>query len=289
MTHHHQHRRIGVIGATGVLGRAVIPRLLARGHTVHALARKPAAGILPAHPNLHIFEADILQPQTLPRGLEGCSAALHLATAIPRPGGPPDWTLNNAVRDAGTKAFLAACAAAGVVRYVQQSIVMLYDDGADAWLTEGAPFRLNPVNSSAAVMENAVVGSGLQWVILRGGVFYGPGTSRAQEWNALAKAGTLTLPGEGLAYLSLIHVDDMADAVAAATDSNARELAFNIVDDQPVTFRDLFEFIAGRYGAAKPAAGGPPLFPSLRVSNRLARETLGWRPAHPSYRSGWID
>jgi uncharacterized protein YbjT (DUF2867 family) len=90
--------RLGVVGATGVLGRNLIPRLLERGHEVRAIVRNPASVGWLRFLGVDAVQGDILQSTTLAPALLGCDAALHLATAVPRPGKPADFTMNDRIR-----------------------------------------------------------------------------------------------------------------------------------------------------------------------------------------------
>jgi len=119
-------------GATGVLGRALIPRLVVRGHRVRAIARRRPLARLPE--GVDFIEADLLAAD-LRSLVDGCDAVIHIATAIPSdPSAPGGWDDNTRLRTSGTRRLLAAALACGVSRYVQQSIVMAYRDGGDAWL-----------------------------------------------------------------------------------------------------------------------------------------------------------
>ncbi|HST90429.1 MAG TPA: NAD(P)-dependent oxidoreductase [Ktedonobacterales bacterium] len=276
--------RILVVGATGILGRHVIPRLVERGHAVRAVVRRTEqAGILRGL-GVETAPGDILDQDSLYASARGCDAALHLATAIPRgPGG--DWSANDRIRREGTRNLLAAATLAHVTRYLQQSITFLYGDTGAALVDESAPLRPSPRIQSAADMEELVRGSALEWLILRGGSFYGPGTGREDDWRAQARAGTLPLPGDGSALLSLIHVADMARAVVLAVESAPARTIANVVDDQPVSYRALYGYIAVQAGTPEPPAGGPPTA-SLACANARIKELLGWQPAYPTYRSG---
>lgn len=276
--------RILVVGATGVLGRNVIPRLLERGHAVRAVVRRTEqAGILRGL-GVETFPGDILDQDSLYVAARGCDAALHLATAIPRtPGG--DWSANDRIRREGTRHLLAAAALARVPRYLQQSITFLYGDTGTTIVDESAALRPSARIQSAADMEELVRAASLEWVILRGGSFYGPGTGREDDWRAQARAGTLRLPGDGSALLSLIHVADMARAVVRAVESAPAQTVANVVDDQPVAYRALYGYVAAQAGMLDPAAGGPPTA-SLACANAHIKGLLGWQPAYPTYRSG---
>jgi nucleoside-diphosphate-sugar epimerase len=278
-----------VLGGTGVLGRIALTKLLARGHRVNAVVRNPASANLIAHERLSIYRGDILEPHSLDPAIDGCQAVLHLATAIPKRGMQPDWSRNTAVRTVGTRNLLAATATAKVGKYIQQSMVLIYAPAGDRWIDESFPLaQASAIIAPMLEMEECVRTSSFDWIILRGGVFYGPGTDRMFEWNERALAGDLKIPSASDDFLSLVHVEDMADAVVAAAESPLRNAVLNIVDDQPVSYKELFEFVAQGQGAPSPAADGPPIFPSLRVSNARAKEQLMWHPRHESYRDGWV-
>jgi nucleoside-diphosphate-sugar epimerase len=274
-----------VVGATGVLGRHVVPRLIERRHQVRALVRRPeqfpsmiAAG---AEPVL----GDILDLDGLLRAASGIDAILHLATAIPKPGGAQGWDQNDRVRTTGTERLLEAARRGGVMRYVQQSITFLYGDLGTGLADEASPLSPTPLVQSAADMEALVQASPLSWSILRGGAFYGPGTGKEEQWRLSALDGSLRLPDDSDALLSLIHVVDMAKAVVLAMESAPVGAIYNVVDDEPVSYRDLYGYVAAQVGAAPPSSGGPAVR-SLGCDNSRLRDGLGWRPAYATYRSG---
>ena len=277
--------QVAILGATGVLGRPVVGRLLERGHDVVAVVRDPAK--LAAHPRLRAVGGDILDTETLAAPIKGCDAVLHLATVIPRTGTQSDWSANDRVRSEGTRNLLAAARAHGRPRYIQQSVAMLLVGPRDVVADEDAPLRPSARLESARDMERAVLECDLPWVILRGGAFYGRGSDRMEYLTRLARDGRLAVPGDGGDYISLVHVEDMADAVVRAAESHLAAQVFNIVDDYPVTYRELYEFVASANAAAPPMSNGPPLLPSFRVSNESARRVLEWQPRFPDYRAGW--
>ena len=278
--------RIAVIGATGVLGRHVVPRLVERGHSVSALVRDDGARALLAATGAETRFGDIVEAATLAPVVEGCDAAMHLATVIPKPGGPADWDLNARVRVDGTRNLVAACAATGVRRYVQQSIAHLANAEGDGWLDETAPLNTSPHTESSVEMEDIVRASGLEWWILRGGSFYGPGSGYPEAWCEQARQGELRLPGDGRGWISPVHVADMAAACIAAAEADGAGELVNVVDDNPVRWADYLGHAAALAGAPPPAPGGPPGLPSYRASNRRAKEALGWRPFYAGHRAG---
>ncbi len=277
--------RVFVVGATGVLGRYTLPRLVERGHSVAVVARHSEDVARLRRLGFDAWSGDILDVESLREPLRGCDVALHLATAIPihRPG--MGWSLNDRIRREGTRNLLAASREEGVRRYVQQSITLLYGDGGDQLVSEDHPLSPYPRIASAFEMEEAVRASSLEWVMLRGGSFYGRGTGREDVWRREAEAGTLTVPGDGSALISLIRVEDMARAVVLAAEAAPAGAVYNVVDDAPVSYRELYNHLAARTMASEPPAGGPPVI-SLGCSNAAIRRALGWEPMWPSYRSG---
>lgn len=277
--------KVAVFGATGVLGRHVIPRLLDRGHRVVAIKHRREPDWLRAL-GCETRTADILEPTSIHPAIAGCDAVVHLATAIPRSPAPGNWRQNDLVRRDGTAHLVAACRTADVRRYVQQSIAMLCAGYGDAWVDERTPVNPLPVTRSAAEMEATVMESGLDYRIVRGGLFYGGGAGLEQHWRAAARTGELMLPGDGRAYLSLIHTTDMADAIVQALHVDTGQLLVHAVDDCPVTYRDLFIYIAALEGGSIAASRAPEFLPSFRVDNGAAKHLLGWRPHYSSFRSG---
>jgi nucleoside-diphosphate-sugar epimerase len=86
--------------------------------------------------------------------------------------------------------------------------------------------------------------------------------------------------------MSLIHVADMARAVVQAVESAPARSIYNVVDDRPVTSRDLYRFIAASVGALEPASGGEPNLLSLGCSNRKIHAELAWQATYPTFQSG---
>ena len=278
--------KVAVIGATGALGRHVIPRLVERGHQVRAIVRKPAQVEWFQRMGVEAVQGDILEADTLLPATVACEAALHIATAIPKPGGAADWSLNDRIRREGTRNFLAACQVNTVRRYVQQSITLLYSEQGKTIVDESTPIQPDSITLSAADMEEIVEQANLDWCILRGGLFYGPGTGRQDEWRQAVQAGKLQYPGDGSSLISLLNVVDMARAIIVSVERADARTVYNIVDDQPVDYRSLYGYLAAQAGIPKPQPGGEVVLPSLGCSNERIKAELGWEPMYPTYRSG---
>jgi len=278
---------IAVIGATGMLGRNVVPRLLAQGHNVRAIVRRPEAAARFAAIGAETAIADIFDTGALTAALAGCDAAANLATAVPRPGEPSQWDENTKVRVDGTRSFVAAAAAAGVTRALHQSIAMINKSDDGAWVDETSPYYATPHTASAVELESIARDSDLDWRIVRGALFYGPATGHDDFRRSQARAGQLQVPGDGEGYLSLIHISDMASAVVAAIEAPAEQEIYMVSDDEPLTYNAFFGYLCTLEGAGAPQAGGDLFLPSFRARNAKLR-ALGWVPHFPTYRCGIV-
>jgi nucleoside-diphosphate-sugar epimerase len=283
--------KVALVGATGILGRALIPQLLAK-HEIRALARKPEAIRAQFGTQVEALECDLLAPgiaDRLPALLAGCEVVIHAATAIPPVvdmGKPGAWDANTRLRLEGTAHLLAATLQVGAQVYLQQSITMAYPDCGDRWISEDVPFRTSDngtlVNETVIEMERQVRATPtnqLRWSILRGSVFVGKGTFQ-DDLIARLRAGTEKVACEGKAYISLIHFEDMASAFVSAIDRAPAGSTFNICD-KPLRQRDYLDRLAEAVGAPKPPrdpAAPCPL--SQRCANQAAQTALGWTPTH---------
>ncbi|HEX6244937.1 MAG TPA: NAD(P)-dependent oxidoreductase [Polyangiales bacterium] len=285
---------IAILGATGVYARHLIPRLVGQGYRVRALVRRPEAAGVARACGAEIATADIFDEEALVAGLAGCEVGVNLATSLPGPSGRGDFATNDRVRRDGTPLWLRACRRAGVARVLQQSVAMVNAAGGDAWSDEHTPLagELDPAAAhaiqAALAMEASVRDAGVDALILRGGLFYGPGTGFDDDWFARAKAGKLRLPGDGSAYVSLVHISDMAEATVAAIERWPAQRTLIVSDDRPAPWREVFGYVSTLVGGEAPAAGGRMGFPSFRVRNARAREALGWTPRYVDFRAGLV-
>jgi nucleoside-diphosphate-sugar epimerase len=283
---------IAILGATGVYARHLIPRLIQRGHAVRALVRRPEAASVARACGAQIQVADIFDHGSLQQGFHGCDTVINLATSLPGPSGRGDFEANDRLRRDGSRILVSACEQAGVARLLQQSIALVNSSGSDAWSDEEAIFESESDDlatraiAAAIAMEQNVRSAGVEWLILRGGLFYGPGTGFDEGWFARAKAGKLRLPGDGIDFVSLVHIADMAAATARAIDVWPSNQVFIVADNEPVQWRDLFCYVTEIAKASTASPGGTVGFPSNRLRNLRARETLSWAPFYTDYRTG---
>jgi nucleoside-diphosphate-sugar epimerase len=224
--------------------------------------------------------------------LDGCEMALNLATTLPGPSGRGDFEANDLLRRNGTPIWVRACAHAGVPRMIQQSIAMVNAAEGDGLSDESSvPNAASDdvagrATEAARAMEQSVRESSAECLILRGGLFYGPGTGFDDDWFSRARAGKLRLPGDGQQFVSLVHITDMAAATALAIEHWPGPDTLIVADDRPARWSEIFGYIAQLVGAPEPQAGGRVGFPSFRVSNARARTRLGWAPHYTDFRAG---
>lgn len=296
--------KIFVAGATGVVGRRVVPMLLERGWAVTAAARSAekakALERLGARPEL----VDLFDPDAAARAVEGHEAVCNLATSIPssnRAMLPFAWRQNDRVRRLVSRNLVEAAVKAGAERYVQESFAPMYASGGDRWVDEHSPVSPPPhVRSAVEAEQNAkrFTESGGQGVVLRFAFFYGPDSSHTLDIVRMARMGWAAMFGSPEGYVSSVQTDDAASAVVAALKVPAG--IYNVVEDEPVTKRELFAALAEALNVPPPRflpgffarlAGsvGETLARSLRISNRRFKEQSGWAPAYPSVREGFPE
>jgi len=294
--------KIFVAGATGVLGRRVVARLVAAGHEVTGVARTPekAAGLRSGGATPAMI--DLFDAATVKDAVVGHDVVVNLATHIPptsRAALPGAWSENDRIRTEGARNLVDAALAAGAGRYIQESIAFIYGDGGDSWLDEDAP--LVPAAYVRSVLDaeaNATrfSASGGAGVVLRFGLFHGPDSGTSREAVSLARRGIAATLGAAEAYEAIITIDDAAAAVVAAL--NAPAGVYNVVDDQPLTRREYADALAAAVG--RTSLRLPPRFAtklggskvallgrSQRVSNRRFVEATRWRPSFASAREAW--
>lgn len=265
--------KVLVVGSTGVAGRNIVPQLISAGHSVTAMVRnqkdlkKSSNGVL----------GDILDIDSLDKAMKDCECVINLATAI------PNWEQTDKIRNEGTK-NLVEIALKHNVKIIQQSIIFLYGDQKDSIVDENTPIQPFELIQSAANMEETIINSGVEYIILRGGTFYGEGTGTEDAWYKLAKENKLLLSDNEFSYNSLIHVSDYTNACALAANSKYSKVIYNVVDDYNVGDKELYDYINNQVGNGETKMGGDRFLPSLRVKNEKIKKELNWKPLYSSYK-----
>jgi nucleoside-diphosphate-sugar epimerase len=278
--------KILLLGAAGVIGRRLIPLLVASDHTVIGTTRVPEkAQILQqlgASPLLvDVFEREKLF--TLVRETRP-DIIIHQLTDLSE----RNFSANTRIRQVGTRNLVDAANAAGVQRLIAQSIAWAYAPG-EGPADESVPLdidatapRINTIKGVQA-LESAV--SEVSWsVILRYGILYGPGTwyARAGSVAEQVRRGEL-VANEGVT--SFLHVDDAARATLLAL--QGPQGIFNVVDDEPAPATAWLPVYAKALDAPTPATSTAQPRGERGATNHKARTLLHWQPAYASWREGF--
>jgi len=294
--------RVFLLGGTGAIGGHALLALRTAGHEVSALARDREKSEAVEAQGASPVQVSMFDRAALERAFRGHDAIVNLATSMPTMATfafRRAWRPTERIRIDGSAAVVDAALAAGVPRLVQESVSMVYPDCGDAWIDESVapdPYpnaRGNLAAESSAARFSEAGGIG---VILRLGLFYGPGARHSEQFLSMADHHVVPLVGSRNSYLSSIHVNDGGTAVAAAL--RAASGIYNIVDDEPLTNHAYAVALASAAGT-RPLIRGPgraafllgdrlaSLTRSMRVSNRRFREASDWQPRYPSAREGW--
>ncbi|MFF4548492.1 NAD-dependent epimerase/dehydratase family protein [Streptomyces sp. NPDC001435] len=304
--------RVFVAGGSGVLGRRLVPQLLARGHQVTAtttsaaklgeLAQLGADGVV--MDGLDAASVGEAVAKARPEVIVHQMTAISMAHA-----GKPDikhpdrwFATTNRLRTEGTDHLMAAAEATGVSHVVAQGYASWNGIREGGWVkTEQDPLDL--LEGTAAHVglkallhvEDVVLKAG--GAVLRYGAFYGPGAIDDQV--ELVRKRQYPLVGRGTGYSSWVHLDDAASATVLAVEQKARGV-FNIVDDEPAPASEWLPHLAACAGAKRPMrvpvwlarllAGDQAVVMMTEgrgFSNSKAKHELGWQPHYPSWRQGF--
>jgi nucleoside-diphosphate-sugar epimerase len=316
--------KVFVAGATGVLGRALVQQLAARGDEVVGMTRSPHKKDLVASLGAFPVVADALDPDAVAQAVAAAQpeVIVHELTALSgkmtmrdarRPERSPLATMTNRLRVEATDHLLAAGRAVGVRRFVAQSFgAFRFARTGGPVLSEEDPIDPEPHPALRVPLvgilhvEQAV--PSIEWgegIVLRYGGFYGPGTAISREPDAMVAAlvrkRRFPIVGGGGGVWSNLHVDDAAGATIAAIDHGEPGI-YNVVDDEPAAVREWLPVLAGALGAGPPrriprwlgklAAGEAATLTMTEAkgsSNEKAKRELGWKLRYPSWRQGFVQ
>jgi nucleoside-diphosphate-sugar epimerase len=302
--------RVFVAGGTGVVGRRLVPLLVARGHQVTATTTGPGKLGLLQQLGAEAVVMDGLDAASVGEAVAAArpDAIVHQMTAI---AGKPDikhmdrwFAITNRLRTEGTDHLLAAAEATGVSNFVAQSYANWNGIRRGGWVkTEEDP--LDPQAGTVAQpgmeairhLEDVVVKAG--GAALRYGGLYGPGATDDQV--ELVRKRQFPLVGNGTGYSSWVHLDDAASATVLAVEQQAKGV-FNIVDDEPAPAGEWLPYLAACAGA-KPPMRVPKWLARMLAgdvavtmmtegrgfSNAKAKRDLGWQLRYPSWRQGFKE
>jgi 2-alkyl-3-oxoalkanoate reductase len=315
--------KVFVAGATGAIGRQLVPQLVARGHEVVGTTRSTAKQELVRSLGARPVVVDALDRDAVARAVAaaGPEVIVHELTALSgpmrvrearHPDRAPAAIMTNRLRTEGTDHLLAAARAAGVRRFVAQSFAAFrFTRAGGPVQTEDDPLDPNPtamptVQAGYAHLERAVTAIGWgEGIVLRYGGFYGPGTAISPDPDAELAAPIrkrrFPIVGDGGGVWSHVHIEDAATATAIAVE-RGRPGIYNVVDDEPAPVREWLPALASALGAEPPrhvprwlarlAAGEAAALMMTEVkgaSNAKAKRELGWEPRYASWRQGFAQ
>jgi nucleoside-diphosphate-sugar epimerase len=305
--------RVFVAGGTGVIGRRLVPQLVARGHQVTATTTSAAKLGLLEQLGAEGYVMDGLDAASVGETVAAArpDAIVNQMTGLsmPHAGKPnlrnPDrfFAPTNRLRSDGTDHLLAAAEATGVTNFVAQSVAIFNQTGEGGWLkTEEDPVEPGPASArksaeAIAHLEDVVVKAG--GAVLRYGALYGPGATDDQV--ELVRKRMFPLVGGGTGYFSWVHLDDAASATVLAVERQAKGV-FNIVDDEPAPVSEWLPYLAECAGAKRPRRlpkwlarllAGEMVVGMMTegrgFSNAKATRELGWQLRYPSWRQGFKE
>ncbi len=308
--------KVFLAGATGAIGSRLVPQLVEAGHQVTAITRsKEKLG------KLYDLGAEAVACDVFDAGRLGSvvaraepDAVINELTDLPQSLNPRRlkeyYAANNRVRREGTANLLSAARGAGVRRFLVQGAAYWYAPTGGPVKTEEAPLYLDApspigpaVETIKEVEEAVLTADGIEGIVLRYGMFYGPGTWYAKDGDVGRQVRKRRYPmiGHGEGTYSFIHVDDAASATVAALES-ARPGVYNVVDDEPVSAAEWMPVYVEALGAKRPPR--VPAFVARLIagdalvtwmlglrgaSNEKIKEELGWRPKYESWRQGFLE
>jgi nucleoside-diphosphate-sugar epimerase len=300
--------RVFVAGGTGVIGRRLVPQLVARGHQVTATTTSGA--------RLDLLE-QLGATGVVMDGLDAVSVGDAVAAARPdaivnemtglseaHAGRPnlrnPDrfFAATNRLRSEGTDHLMAAAEATGVSHVAAQGVAIFNGIREGGWVkTEEDPLYAAKGTEAVSHLEDVVVKAG--GVVLRYGGLYGPGATDDQV--KLVRRRLFPVVGGGTGYFSWVHLDDAASATVLAVEQHAQGV-FNIVDDEPAPVSQWLPYLAACAGAKPPRrlprwlarwlAGEfvvGMMTEGRGFSNAKAKRELGWQLRYPSWRQGFKE
>lgn len=274
--------KIFVAGATGVIGRALVPRLIKAGHEVVGMSNDESRSELLRTLGAKPVVVDVFDRDALTAAVQGerPDALIHQLTSL----GKGDYTANNRLRKIGTRNLIDAAVAAGIDRVVAQSYCLYAP-------AEGLAKEDDSLDLSSGAFDGSVegilaveqtVGEVANGVILRYGALYGPGTAYAPDGAVTDqfRRGVFVATDD---VTSFVHVDDAAQAAVLALEWPRGPV--NIVDDEPAPVSVWGPVFAAAVGARPPQVKLVDPAKRLRgVSNAKARRERAWQPIHPSWR-----
>jgi nucleoside-diphosphate-sugar epimerase len=311
--------KVFVAGATGAIGRRLLPMLVDKGHDVIGMTRTASKQDLVRELGAGPVVADALDPEGVAQAVAEAEpeVVIHQLTAIDAGamGRSIDkmFAQTNRLRTEGTDHVLAAAKAVGARRFIAQSFAgWPFERTGGPIKTEDDPLQDSPPKTVSQTLgairyleATARGADGIEGLVLRYGGFYGPGTSLGLnpdgEQIQMLRKRRFPVVGSGAGIWSLVHIDDAAAATAAALEWGEPGV-YHVVDDEPAEVSALLPELAKIIGAKPPrrlprwagrllaGEGMTIMMTEVRgASNAKAKRGLGWELRYPSWRQGFRE
>lgn len=294
--------KIFVAGATGVIGRRLIPMLVSAGSQVTAIARSKTKAAQLEKQGATPIEVDLFDAVAVREAVDGHSTIINVATKIPsgaRVFLPGAFKENIRIRTEAARNLANAAIATRAQRFVQESFAPAYPDRGDEWIDEDVPIMPGHYIESVVDAESAAqtfTRSGGAGVVLRFSWLYSGDSSLTLDTVNFVRKGLAPVFGGGTGFMSSIWADDAASAVFASLRVPAG--VYNVTDNVPMRRREAFDILARELGVKRPkmlptwlskltGSVGDTLGRSHRLSNARFRQASGWIPRVPSVKEGW--
>ena len=310
--------KVFVAGATGALGKQLVPMLVERGHEVTGMTRTPSKEESIRSMGARPAVADALDPEAVAKVVAEAEpeVVIHELTAIDTGALVRSidkmFATTNRLRTEGVDHLLAAARAVGAKRFIAQSFAgWPFERTGGPIKSEKDPLQAHPPKTVSETLagirhvEEIAGANGIEGFALRYGGFYGPGTSISVnpdgEQVTMIRKRRLPVIGNGAGIWSLVHIRDAAAATAAAAERGEPGV-YNVVDDEPVAVGELLPELAKAVGAKPPrriprwlgrliaGEGNTIMMTEVRgASNAKAKRELGWELQYPSWRQGFKE
>jgi uncharacterized protein (TIGR01777 family) len=229
--------RIFAVGATGFIGRSLVPALVDRGHEVTVLARGTVP--FPPHPRIHVLSGNPMQAGPWQQAVADHEAVINLAGASIA----TRWTqeAKKRILDSrvvSTRNLVAALAGLPPKTLVCANAVGYFGDSGDALLDDDAPAGKGFLAEVAAAWQDAALEAtahGHRGVITRFGVVLGPGGGALAQMLPIFRLGLGGRLGSGQQWFPWVHIRDVVDAIAFALEHPHVQGPINVVAPETVT------------------------------------------------------
>lgn len=295
--------KVCVFGGAGFIGKRIVKCLIANGHEVVTPVRNPQSGTILSQMGATVKTGDLKNREDVREGIAGTQVIINVAVPyyLGRVGlGRARAMAKEFMRN--DQNVVEGAQMAGNIPVILSEGIPIWGDSGDGWHDEASkinPIDMGRIGELSTPYTIQMIEKGAPIIRIIAGLTYGAGSWFENVVYKLMKKGWLRTYGNGENIVSLVYVDDVAEAYRLAVEKLPLGKAFAIVDDHPVKFRDFCNCVASNMG--KPPVKSMPVWlgsilsgqvvveeltMNCRARNTKAKEQLGWQPSYPSYEQG---